>query len=111
MTLYLRNDKNDSILEIELWVDIEDPLYEHIDISCSIYIKEYSLMLLNTKDINKQLEMIYDFDELSEIRGWLHEVFFMVKKNTRDEYNSVLDELRNILKKVGDKYDLHLIED
>lgn len=111
MTLFLRNETNDSILEIELWTDCEDPIYQFIDISCSIYIDNYSLMLINTKDIQTQIQMIHDFDELSEIRGWLHEVYFMTKKNTPDEYNTVLNELRDILNKIGKKYNLHLVED
>ena len=46
--------------------------------------------------------MISDFDELSELRGWLWEVFFMVKEN---------EPKKAILKNVADKYGLFVVQD
>ena len=79
MTLFLRNEKNETILDLEVWVKTEDS-YSFVELSSSIDINNYSLMLIKNTDKEKQIEMISDFDELSELRGWLWEVFFMVKK-------------------------------
>jgi hypothetical protein len=109
MTLFLRNEKNETILELEVWIKTEDS-YSFVELSSIIDIKNYSLMLINT-DKEKQIEMISDFDELSELRGWLWEVFFMVKKNEPKEYDSVVQELKAILKNVADKYGLFVVQD
>lgn len=110
MILFLRDEKNNTILDLEVWVKTEDS-HSFVELSSSVDIRNYSLMLIKNTDKEKQLEMIADFDELSELRGWLWEVFFMVKNNEPKEYYSVVKELRTILKKVGDKYGLFLIED
>jgi tRNA C32,U32 (ribose-2'-O)-methylase TrmJ len=105
MTLFLRNEKNETILDLEVWVKTEDS-YSFVELSSSVDIKNYSLMLIKNTDKEKQIEMISDFDELSELRGWLWEVFFMVKKNEPKEYDSVVQELKVILKKVADNISL-----
>ena len=110
MTLFLRNEKNETILDLEVWVKTEDS-YSFVELSSSINIKNYSLMLIKNTDKEKQIEMISDFDELSELRGWLWEVFFMVKKNEPEEYEFVVQELKVILKKVADKYGLFVVQD
>ncbi len=110
MTLFLRNEKNETILELEVWVKTEDS-YSFVELSSSIDIKNYSLMLINNTDKEKQIEMISDFDELSGLRGWLWEVFFMAKKNEPKEYDSVVQELKAILKNVADKYGLFVVQD
>ena len=110
MTLFLRNEKNETILDLEVWVKTEDS-YSFVELSSSIDIKNYSLMLIKNTDKEKKIEMISDFDELSELRGWLWEVFFMVKNNEPKEYDSVVQELKVILKKVADKYGLFVVQD
>jgi tRNA C32,U32 (ribose-2'-O)-methylase TrmJ len=110
MTLFLRNEKNETILDLEVWIKTEDS-YSFVELSSSIDIKNYSLMLIKNTDKEKQIEMISDFDELSELRGWLWEVFFRVKKNEPKEYDSVVQELKVILKKVADKYGLFVVQD
>lgn len=110
MTLFLRDEKNKTILDLDVWVKTEDS-NSFVELSSSVNISNYSLMLIKNTDKQKQLEMIADFDELSELRGWLWEVFFMGKKNEPKEYESVVKELKVILKKVAEKYGLFVVQD
>lgn len=110
MTLYLRNKENKTILDVDIWVKKEDG-DSFVELSSSVIIKNYSLMLLKNTDKEKQLEMILDFETLSNLRGWLWEVFFMTKQNEPKEYDLAVTELKSILKKVADKYDLRVVQD
>lgn len=109
MTLFLRTKNNETIVDLDIWIKKDNIPY--VEISCSINIKNYSLLLLRNPNPRKQLEIITDFDQLDEIRGWLWEVYFATKKNTEKEYSNVLREVKWILSKVAEKYDLHLVED
>ena len=110
MTLFLRDEKNKTILDLDVWVKTEDS-NSFVELSSSVNISNYSLMLIKNTDKQKQLEMIADFDELSELRGWLWEVFFMGRQNEPKEFESVIKELKVILKKVADKYGLFMVQD
>lgn len=107
MTLFLRNRNNESLCEIELWVNNEDGK-EYIEISSSVNIKNYSIALLSIKTTIKQLEFVSDFVFISEIRGWLweHPDEFEAK-----DYNKVLGLVKGFLSEIAKKYDLSLIED
>ena len=110
MTLFLRDEKNKTILDLDVWVKTEDS-NSFVELSSSVDISNYSLMLIKNTDKQKQLEMIADFNELSELRGWLWEVFFMGRQNEPKEFESVIKELKVILKKVADKYGLFMVQD
>jgi hypothetical protein len=113
MTYYLRNEKNNSVVDIELWVK-KDEDYSYVEISCSIDIRQYSLMLLKAfKEGNGTYwqKMIQDFDELSEIRSWMWEDYFSSKKNTPEEMDNVASLLREKLKYLADTYSLYLVTD
>lgn len=110
MILYLRNKENKTILDVDIWIKKEDG-DSFVELSSSINIKNYSLMLLKNIDNEKQLEMISDFETLSNLRGWLWEVFFMTKQNEPEEYDLAVTELKAILKKIADKYDLRVVQD
>jgi hypothetical protein len=122
MTLFLRNKNNDTILDLELWVKTEDGK-SFVELSSNIDIKNYSYLLINQPDdfkhpddvvgeiSNKQLEIIATFDHLSELRGWLWEVYFMTKQNTPEEYDNILKELRTFLGNIAKEYDLIYVED
>jgi len=117
MILYLRNETGKTIVDIELWTKTEyesdGDKHSFIEISCSIDIAHYSFLLLDisNQSPDKLGQAIADFSELSEIRGWMWENYFMVKKNTPEEYNGVLTEVRKTLDTIGKRYNLRLIED
>jgi len=110
MTLFLRNEKNQTILDLDVWVKTEDS-NSFVEISSSVDISNYSQMLIKNTDSKIQQEMIKDFDELSELRGWLWEVFFMGGRNEPKEFDLVVTELKQILKTVAEKYGLFVVQD
>ncbi len=110
MTYYLRTKGGKTILDVECWIKREES-NSFVELSSVVDIKNYSILLLENTDQKKQVQIIADFDQLSELRGWLWEVFFMVKKNTEKEFDGVKTELKAILKKVADKYGLFVVED
>lgn len=110
MIFFLRTKIGETIFEVEYWINNQDG-YEHIEISPTIDIRNYSLFLLSKQDFILKTKIISDFVDLCDLREWLWEVYFKDKKNTPEYYDDVLKELRNILNHVAIKYDLRLIED
>lgn len=107
MTLFLRDDKNNSIVDLECWVKTEDE-HSFVELSVSVDIMHYTRFLLDNLD--RSMEIVVDFSEIDELRGWLWEVYFM-DNNDPEKYGDVLAQLRKMLKTVADKYDLYYVED
>lgn len=113
MTYYLRTKENKTILDVELWVKDNkngDEPYTYVELSSVVDIGNYSILLLEYSG-ETQIEFINDFDQLSELRGWMWESFFMIKKNTEKEIDNVKIALMNILKPIAEKYDLMVVQD
>ena len=108
MTLYLRNEKGENLVDLEVWVKTENN-YSFVELSSTIHIPSYSNLLLNNLD--KKNKIIHDFDNLSELRGWLWERYFMTNKNDGTQIDDVIDKLKIILAKVAKDYKLNLIQD
>ena len=107
MIWYLRNQKNETLFEVEVWINRIDD-WQFVEVSPAINIQNYSHMLLKSK---QQFELIEDFDELEELRGWLWEVFFVGKKNDVKYYDQAVEAIGHKLKWIADKYNLLLIQD
>jgi hypothetical protein len=110
MILYLRDKTGKTLLDLELYVKNEND-HRFIELSSSVIIDNYSRHLLSIEDPKEQIIFITYFDQLSEIRGWLWEVYFMGGNNDPKEYDNVLFELKEILKKVADEFNLNIVED
>ncbi len=108
MTLYLRNEKNKTLLDLDVWVKIEEG-NRFVELHSTVDIKHYSELLLNNLD--KKNRIIHDFDKLSELRGWLWERYFMMGKNDGSQIDDIIDKLKKILNKVAKDYNLALIQD
>jgi len=108
MTLFLRNNKNESIVDIECYVKTEEE-QKFVEISSGVIIETYSKFLLDNLD--KKDQIISDFSEIDELRGWLWESYFMGTQNDPEEYDNVLKIVREGLQKVAKKYDLSYVED
>lgn len=104
MTLFLRDNKNETI------VDIEFNGSDGIDLDCVVCIQPYSRLLLEAVGPYKQIEIISIFDQIQELRGWLFEQFLPFYKGD-DPYNDALKELRSLLKEVSGKLNLAYVED
>lgn len=108
MILFIRSKKNRTIVDIEFYKKSEDGS-EYLELHSSIDIKEYSNFLLDNLD--KKNKIISTFNELSELRGWLWENYFMGRQNVVTEYSNVLKILREMLHKIADDFDLNYVED
>lgn len=108
MILFLRNQKNETIVDLEVYVKTEDD-NKFIEVSSSIIIDTYSQFLLD--NINRAKVIIKDFSNISELRGWLWEVYFNGGDNNPDKYDDVLKTLRSYFNKIADKYNLIYVED
>ena len=103
MIIYLVNEKNQRLLDVEIWVKEEDGK-RFIELNSVVPIVAYSNFLL--ENIDRKNEIINTFDELNELRGWLWEVYFLGGQNNPDEYDNVIKELKTIIKKVGKDFNL-----
>jgi len=68
-------------------------------LSSVVDIKKLQHIIARKHRLKRTSEMIADFDQLSELRGCMWEECFMVKKNTKKEFDGVKIELKAILKK------------
>ena len=117
MTLFLRDKKNNTIVDVDCYVKTEEGK-KFVEINSTVCIGPYSLLLLQAVAKGKSLgdprhmpQFVETFNELQELRGWLWESYFMGGKNDPEKYNDVLENVRKILKAVAMKYDLGYVED
>jgi hypothetical protein len=108
MVLFLRNEKGKNLLDLEVWVKTEDE-HSFVELRSIVDIKHYSNFLV--ENLDRKNKIIHDFDNLSELRGWLWERYFMSGKNDGSQIDDVINKLKKILNKVAKDYDLALIQD
>lgn len=93
MTLTIRRTNGgESLFELEYWVE-----GDQLEIATSIHIREYTEYVQDYRDMVNWRLIANIFDELSDLRGWLWETFFVSKRNTPESYVEVLKELRHKL--------------
>ena len=111
MILFLRDAKNNSIVDLECYVKTgeDNPNYKYVELSVVVDIQWYSIFLL--MNLDRKIEIISDFSDIQELRGWLWESYFGGGDNDPDKYDDVIAELRKMLKAVASKYDLGYVED
>lgn len=102
MTLFLRNDRNETIVDIEL-----NEGENGLDLRSVVIIETYSELLL--KNLNISDEVISDFSELSELRGWFWEVF--MEMSDKPTFIDARKQVKTILTTIAKKYNLAYIED
>lgn len=108
MILFLRNKNNRSIVDLEIFVKKENSR-EFIELRSVVLIETYSQFLL--ENLDKKEEIIEIFTDISELRGWLWESFFMGEENDPNKYNEVVKILRNKFVDIAKKYNLIYVED
>ena len=109
MVLYLRTKRGKTIVDIECWVN-NDQGHKNVEISASVDIETYTLEFINTEK-TERLKFMRSIDGLSEIRGWMWEVFFMTGKNDGLMYDKVLTEVRKMMGNVASRFGLCVVED
>jgi hypothetical protein len=97
MVHFLRNDKNRTIIECEVYND---------DLSSSTNIEEYSKMLmdLHRKDLHQVF--IQSISDLDEIRGWWWE-----QAKDSDDYKTIDDFVKEKFLNVAKKFKLNYVTD
>ena len=108
MILFLRNQKNRTIVDIECFVKTEDGR-KFVELHADEAIDTYSKFLLENHD--RKDEIIEDFSAMSELRGWLWERYFMGGDNDPEEYPNVIKGLQALLQGHAQKYNLRYVED
>ena len=108
MILFLRNQKNQSIVDLECFVKTEEGR-KFVELHATVIIEPYSNFLL--ENIDRAEDIISDFSKVSELRGWLWESYFMGGDNDPEEYQNIIEILRKELKKLAEFYDLSYVED
>lgn len=108
MILFLRNQKNRTIVDVECFVKTEDGR-KFVELHASVIIDEYSKFLL--ENLDRKDEIIEDFSAMSELRGWLWEKYFCGGDNDPEEYPNVIKGLQALLQGHAEKYNLYYVED
>lgn len=108
MTIYLRTSENKTVVDIEL-----NFATMSTDLQVAINIKEYSKILqeyfINHSDRETD-QLVKDFSELSELRGWFWENYMEYSENPNaKECKQEIKEL--FLTPIQEKYNLYYVED
>lgn len=109
MILFLRDQNNNTIVDLECYVDTGDKDYEFIELHVTVDIMYYSAFLL--QNLWRKEEVVVMFSDIQELRGWLWEVYFGGQRSDPDKYDDVLAELRKKLRAVAKHFDLDYVED
>lgn len=111
MVLFIRNNQGRTIADVEVFKKKRDNDEWMIDVSSTIITRSYSEFLMKSLLIRhiKPTEVVNDFEEISELRGWTHEVY--LQNNPDATKQDVINELRDKLKAIADKYNLKYVED
>lgn len=98
MTIFLRNSKKQSIVDIEV---------SENDVCSAVSIEFYSQLLL--ENLHRREEVITDFTQIDELRQWFWEVY--TENADAPSLNDLLRQLEMILLPIADKYNLYYITD
>jgi hypothetical protein len=110
MTLFLRNKNKRSIVDLEIYIDKSSPDgHKFIEIESTVVVDTYSEFLV--ENLERKEEIIKDFSEISELRGWLWESFFMDDENDPSKFKEVVTIVKDSLKEIAKRYDLYYVED
>lgn len=102
MTLFLRNQENRSIVDIEInFADRTNDLHSAVN------IEFYSRLL--RENIHRAEEVISDFKEIDELRAWFWEVYMEIEPEPN--LKNCVNQIRELLIKIADKYNLNYVED
>lgn len=102
MTLFLRNKDNRTIVDIEL-----NEGKNGLDLRVATDIETYSEILL--ENLDRQEEVVKDFSEIDNLRGWFFEVF--MEMTDKPDITKAQTEIKKTLIPVAEKYNLFYVID
>ncbi len=102
MTLFLRNDENQSVVDIEINFKISSQ-----DLHSSVSIEHYSKVLLD--NLNRSDEVIRDFTEIDELRSWFWEDY--MEFADKPSQKECVEHVEKKLILLANKYNLFYVTD
>ena len=106
MTIFIRNKKNRSLVEIEVYSNKDGTCK---DISSGVVIDTYSELLLNEENKDAQQYIVSRFSDIDELRAWYWEVFNGDGENPTTKQTT--DAIMEIIKPICLKLDLGIVTD
>ncbi len=103
MTIYLKDENNNTLVDISVWEK-----HNSVDLRSDVIIKNYSKFLLENP--YRRHEVIKVFHDLSEMRGWLHEVYLPLE-NKKATVEEVIERVKLILQGVCNNFKLNIVTD
>lgn len=112
MVLYLRNQKGQTIAEVEIYIDSNDiGDLQFIELSSSVDIRNYSNFLLSLQNSAEKERCIFLINDVSNLRSWLWEVYFAGSNNDSNKYDDVVKEVKQYLTIIANRLNLNVVED
>lgn len=111
MVLYLRTQTNKTIVDLEFWLKCEGGHNFH-ELMVAIDIARYSMFLLSADPVT-QADIIREFNEIDELRGWMWECYYSNKRNigSEEDYDEILNHLRKKFRHLASIFNLMFVED
>lgn len=108
MTLFLRDNGNRDVAEVEIYEKTEDGK-KFTELSSVVSIGQFSALLLTKINDPILVQMIDNFDFLQEIRGWYYESFLTEHKDAT--FDESLEQIRKFMQQMAKAYGLGYTED
>lgn len=111
MVIYLRNEQNHTVVDIEVWEKSEwlspTKRVNYVEVKSSVIIGPYSHILMNNVDKNKVINV---FAELSQLRGWFWESYKKTE-NKEPRVSDVVKAIHNMLVPIAKEFKLNIVQD
>ena len=108
-TLFLRNKKRETVVDIDIWTkgldDYEDKFTE---IQASVILGPFLDLAMENQ--HRLDEVKKDFSELDDLRSWLWERR-LHRCNDGTQTDKIIDEVADMMGEVGVKYGLAVVQD
>ena len=102
MTLFLRNEWNQDVVDIEIHVS-----RGRCDLRSVVVISSYSDLLL--QHLDRSEEVIEDFSRVSTLGNWFWNIYMEVTPNPSQ--HDCVEKVKELLMTLANKYNLTYIED
>jgi hypothetical protein len=104
MTIYLRNEQNNSLLDLEVWKTKDN----QFEVRAGIPIAAYSELLLSSPKEDQDY-IIEAFEDLDNLRAWYWERFN--EMNPGHTFKQLTEAIMEILKPIAERLKLYIVTD
>jgi len=113
VTFFLRDrETGETVAECDVFIDHYLDKHRYVDAVPTVDVRAFACLLLKAP-ASRLAQLIKDFEDIQDIRGYVHERLLMHKRNTEEEFDFVATKVRELIKDVCSRHSdlLYYVED